>query len=94
MILVRFEVTLLETKYIACEIVNRRSLNVKNRVFRGPTKTHPSGMSGTAVRRVRRVQNVGVYGRHPAAQNWKSRSILKTPGGAVTEQKSQTFYSS
>ena len=48
-ILVRFEVTLLETKYIACKIVNKGSLNVKNRAFRGLTKTHPSGMSKTAV---------------------------------------------
>ena len=47
-ILVRFEVTLLETKYIAREIVNKRSLSVKNRAFQGPTKTHPSSMSETA----------------------------------------------
>ena len=32
-IFVRFEVTLLETECIACEIVNKRSLNVKNRAF-------------------------------------------------------------
>ena len=49
-ILVQFELTLLETKCIACEIVNKRSLNMKNRPFRGPTKTHPSGISKTAVR--------------------------------------------
>ena len=48
-ILVRFKVTLLETKYIACEIVNKRSLNVKNCAFRGPSKTQPSGMSETVV---------------------------------------------
>ena len=40
---------MLETKYIACKIVNKWSLNIKNREFRGPTKTHPSGMSETAV---------------------------------------------
>ena len=48
-ILVRFEVTLLETKYIAYKIANKRSLNVKNGSFWGPAKTHSSGMSKTAV---------------------------------------------
>ena len=35
-ILASFEATLLETKYIACKIVNKRSLNIKNHEFRGP----------------------------------------------------------
>ena len=52
-ILASFEATLLETKYIACKIVNKRSLNIKNRAFREPNKTHPSGMSETAVGRKR-----------------------------------------
>ena len=49
MILVRFNLTLLETKYIACKIVNKRSLNIKIRAFRELNKTHPSGMSKIAV---------------------------------------------
>ena len=48
-ILARFESTLLETKYIACKIFNMRSLNIIICEFRGPTKTHSSGMSETAV---------------------------------------------
>ena len=34
---------------MACKIVNVWSLNIKNPEFRGPNKTHPSGMSETAV---------------------------------------------
>ena len=48
-ILAGFEATLLETKYIVCKIANMLSLNIKNCAFRGPHKTHPSGMSEIAV---------------------------------------------
>ena len=40
--------TLLETKYIVCKIVNKWLLNIKIRAYRVPTKTHSSGMSETA----------------------------------------------
>ena len=48
-ILALFEAILLEDKYIACEIINKLSLNTKNCAFRGPNKTHPSGLSETVV---------------------------------------------
>ena len=64
-ILVRFEVTLLETKYIACEVVNKRSLNVENRAFRGPTKMHPSGTSETAVPNSNRLSFLCWCPSHP-----------------------------
>ena len=49
MILVYSEATLLETKYIACKIINKRSLNTKNREFQAPNKMHPSAMSEYAM---------------------------------------------
>ena len=40
-ILAWFEASLLETKHIACKIVNKRSLNIKVCAFRGSTKKTP-----------------------------------------------------
>ena len=45
MILALLKAFLLESKYIACEIVSKRSLNIKIRAFREPNKMHSSDMS-------------------------------------------------
>ena len=73
-ILVIFEETLLETKYIASGNVNKRSLKVNNNVDWGPTKTQPSGMSKTAVTAARSPGPNPPAACSPAARSTDTRS--------------------
>ena len=87
-ILAKLQATLLKTKYIACEIVNKRSLNTTNRADWGPNKMHPSGMSETAVgwgHYLKNLTRVGLWecvfhytcSLCCACEGWSRHSILR-----------------